>query len=386
MSQAIHILLAQQIVDTLKTVCDHDINFIDPEGVIRASTDPDRVGGYHVGGHEAARTGSIVTVQKDDPFRNLRWGINMPIRFHGRTEAVIGITGPPEEVRRYADLAQRLTLLLLREHEVDSRAYDLRAQTGHLVRALTEHEQVDPEFLLDILRKNGMTDDGGLWRTVLFRVKTVVGRPLMDLETAIQGCMDRLGSSLYAFLYPGEFRLLLPEAHFSQRQALLAGLAGDFPENLQIAVGAPKRLLRQDRSADSAKLLLRSLGPGRNYAVYERMGLELLLGSVGPTAGEVWLQSCLGKLDRADRDLLALYFANELSLQETAHKLYLHKNTLQYRLNRIRARSGLDPRRFRDACAMYTALCLERISGAAPRDSESGAEQEQTRGGAGLEP
>ena len=98
------------------------------------------------------------------------------------------------------------------------------------------------------------------------------------------------------------------------------------------------------------------------------------------------VQSCLGKLDRADRDLLALYFANELSLQETAHKLYLHKNTLQYRLNRIRARSGLDPRRFRDACAMYTALCLERISGAAPRDSESGAEQEQTRGGAGLEP
>lgn len=374
MSQAIHMLLAQQIVDTLKTVCEHDINFIDPEGVVRASTDPDRVGGYHVGGHEAAKTGRIVTIRQDDPFRNLRWGINMPIRFHGRTEAVIGITGPPEEVRRYADLAQRLTLLLLREHEVDSRAYDLRAQTGHLVRALTEHERVEPEFLLDILRKNGMTDDGGLWRTVLLRVKTVSGRPLMELESAIQGCMDRLGSSLYAFLYPGEFRLLLPEAGFTQRQSLLAALAEDYPEELRIAVGAPKRLLRQDRSAESAALLLRSLGPGQNYAVYERMGLELLLGSVGPAAAEVWRRSCLGRLEQADRSLLALYFANELSLQDTARALYLHKNTLQYRLNRIRTRSGLDPRRFRDACALYTALCLERISGTAPEPAEQTGE------------
>ena len=46
--------LARQIVDTLKTICSHDINFIDVNGRICASTDSARVGGYHVGGHEAA--------------------------------------------------------------------------------------------------------------------------------------------------------------------------------------------------------------------------------------------------------------------------------------------------------------------------------------------
>ncbi len=34
--------LAQQIVDTLKTICSHDINFIDVGGRIAASTDPAR--------------------------------------------------------------------------------------------------------------------------------------------------------------------------------------------------------------------------------------------------------------------------------------------------------------------------------------------------------
>ena len=54
-------------------------------------------------------------------------------------------------------------------------------------------------------------------------------------------------------------------------------------------------------------------------------------------------------------------------VQQTAAHFYLHKNTLQYRLGRIRARCGLDPRAFRDGCVLYTALCLERIRAAGPK-------------------
>ena len=39
--------LAEQIVNTIKDVCDHDINFIAPSGIILASTDPSRVGTFH---------------------------------------------------------------------------------------------------------------------------------------------------------------------------------------------------------------------------------------------------------------------------------------------------------------------------------------------------
>ena len=361
MPQDIHMLLAQQIVDTLKTVCDHDINFIDVEGRIRASTDPQRVDGYHMGGHEAARSGQIVTIQEDDPARELRHGINMPIRFHGKIVAVVGITGPPAEVRRYADLAQRLTLLLLREQEMDARTYDMRAQTSHLVRALTEGESLSPEFVETVLQKNGLTDRGESWRTAVIRMKTVSGKPLMELEYAIQGVIEGLGKALFTFLYPGEFRLLFREADFARGTGLLSELAARYPEALRLGVGSPRRLLRQDRSCRAAKLVLQSLEPGQNYGVYEFMGLELLLGSVAPAAGELYLKTCLSGLDQEDRELLAVYFARERSLQETAAHFFLHKNTLQYRLNRIRDRCGLDPRRFREACTLYAALCLERV-------------------------
>ena len=50
-----------------------------------------------------------------------------------------------------------------------------------------------------------------------------------------------------------------------------------------------------------------------------------------------------------------------MSLKETARRCFLHVNTLQYRLKRVRDRCGLDPRRFREASMLYTALRLEAM-------------------------
>lgn len=276
MAAQLHLHLAQQIVETLKTVCDHDINYIDPEGIITASTDPRRVGSYHEGGHEAARTGRIVTIRDDDPARDLRRGINMPIRFHGRTVTVIGITGEPEQVRRYADLAQRLTLLLLREQELEARDYDKRAQTGFLVRALMERAPVSTELVTEVLRQNGLAQDPGSWRSVIVHLRGDGGEPLAQVETALDGVLDRLGGCLRGYAYPSTHLVLVPEDRFARRQGLLQELAAEHPA-LRIAVGSPRPLARQHRSAQAARLALRSMAPGQNYAVYESMGLELLL-------------------------------------------------------------------------------------------------------------
>ena len=40
---------AQKIVDTVKDVCGYDINFINPKGIIFASTDFSRIGDFHEG-------------------------------------------------------------------------------------------------------------------------------------------------------------------------------------------------------------------------------------------------------------------------------------------------------------------------------------------------
>ncbi len=82
-------------VDTPKPICSHGINFIHIQERITVSTGPSRVGSCHESGQVVARTETAVTIDADDLDRNLRHGINMPIRFHGNPVAVIGLTGAP---------------------------------------------------------------------------------------------------------------------------------------------------------------------------------------------------------------------------------------------------------------------------------------------------
>ena len=110
--------LAQQIVNTIKDVCSYDINFINPSGTIIASTNSARIGTYHEIGRKAAVTGTTIEVAESDNFTGTRQGINMPLYHEDCLLAVIGITGSPEKVRKYAFLAQRITSLLIREQEL----------------------------------------------------------------------------------------------------------------------------------------------------------------------------------------------------------------------------------------------------------------------------
>ena len=111
--------LAMQIVNTVKDVCGQDINFIDQSGIIFASTNPNRIGTFHEIGQKSAATGNTIEVSSDNSFDCSQNGINLPVYHNQSLLAVIGITGEPDNVRKYAHLAERITNLLVREQELN---------------------------------------------------------------------------------------------------------------------------------------------------------------------------------------------------------------------------------------------------------------------------
>ena len=52
------------------------------------------------------------------------------------------------------------------------------------------------------------------------------------------------------------------------------------------------------------------------------------------------------------------FFENNLNVSETARQLYVHRNTLVYRLERIEKVIGLDIRAFEDAMLFKIALMV----------------------------
>ena len=50
--------------------------------------------------------------------------------------------------------------------------------------------------------------------------------------------------------------------------------------------------------------------------------------------------------------------SNSLNISETARKLYIHRNTLVYRLDKIQKKTGLDVRVFEDALTFKIAMMV----------------------------
>ena len=71
------------------------------------------------------------------------------------------------------------------------------------------------------------------------------------------------------------------------------------------------------------------------------------------------MMKTLGMLDCEDINLLETYYRNNMSLKQTSDELYIHKNTLQYRLERIYNKCNLNPRNFNDSVILYLAINIK---------------------------
>ena len=358
---SIHPQLATQIVETIKSVCDHDINYIDEQGRIIASTDPARIGEFHDAGFRAARSGQPVVVTDDLPENDLKKGYNMPILYHGDVMAVIGITGDPDRVRRYAGLAQRITLLLLREHEIDLRDRSDRRQTEHLILMMIRGERIRPEYRSSVLQLNGFDSAAGLWRCVLVSVRGGEGAVLTGrTERGIADAFERIGG-LHTFLPPDHFVLITTDEKLSKGVSHIRALADRFPGSVLVGIGSAHKFSAQDRSYEEAALAVRNSQSGDAVHYFDSLDLDLLFAGLPAAVSDAFLEKTFSRLSDSDRRLLAVYYDCGMSLQDTAKQLFLHKNTLQYKLNRIREKSGYDPRSFCDAVLLYLSVRLAQF-------------------------
>ena len=361
MAQMIHKQLANQIVNTLKSICEHDINFIDVNGKIYASTDKVRVGNYHSIGYQAAKTGKTIAVEEENFGHGTKKGINMPVRFHGETIAVIGITGPPDEVKRYALLAQRITLLLLREHEMDIMDRNRQSQVRFAVLALTKNQDIHQDFLTDIFQENNLDLNDTKWRTILIKP----GNSLQQtdpsaMESAIIGTFEKIGQNLHTFDYPREYLAIAQEDNLRHNMFHLRRLADRYGPLIKIGIGSCQTLRRQHISCEAARITLASLEEDKNIACFDELDLQILLADTAPNVRSAYLEKALGGLSEEDLNVLQAYYQSEMALKKTAETLYIHQNTLQYRLNRIRQICGYDPRNFKDAVILYIGLRIRK--------------------------
>ena len=348
--------LAEQIVNTIKDVCDHDINFIAPSGIILASTDSSRVGTFHEIGQQAAASGSVLEVTEDNNFSGTKQGINLPLYHNEHLLAVIGITGIPDKVRNYAYLAERITNLLIREQELNQYSRRQADKKHFVIQSLIRNETDNQEYLTSCLHEFKI-DLNTKKRIVLIRTNKqnpITNRSI--LEQKIQQMFAQAHVCLHTFNYPGDFIALIEETDFEKQNYIFKLFAKEHFDILDIAVGKPTSLFQLHISYQSAETALHSLIiSSEHYVIFDDLTLELILSTITPENQKEFLAKTIAPLNEQELHLLEVYFSEEMSLAATSERLFLHKNTLQYKLNAIQKKCSLNPRKFQDAVLLYLA-------------------------------
>ncbi|MCC8122150.1 MAG: helix-turn-helix domain-containing protein [Oscillospiraceae bacterium] len=98
---------------------------------------------------------------------------------------------------------------------------------------------------------------------------------------------------------------------------------------------------------------------------YENLGIGRLIYQLPTTLCEMFLQEVFKKnpIDALDQETLFTinrFFENNLNVSETARKLFVHRNTLVYRLEKIKKLTRLDLREFDDAITFKVALMVKK--------------------------
>ena len=73
---------------------------------------------------------------------------------------------------------------------------------------------------------------------------------------------------------------------------------------------------------------------------------------------EIFGDNLPDKLDEETLITIQKFFENSLNVSETARQLYIHRNTLVYRIEKLQKETGLDIRNFDDALTFKIALMV----------------------------
>ena len=146
-------------------------------------------------------------------------------------------------------------------------------------------------------------------------------------------------------------------------------LRGEFYANAVIGIGTVAGHLRE--LADRYKEAQVAIDVGRVFESdktiihYESLGLGRIIYQLPTTLCEMFLNEVFKKnpIETLDEDTLETinrFFENNLNVSETSRKLYVHRNTLVYRLEKIKKITGLDLREFDHAIVFKVAMMVKQ--------------------------
>ncbi len=152
-------------------------------------------------------------------------------------------------------------------------------------------------------------------------------------------------------------------------------LSSEFYTRVNVGIGTAvtsiKELARSFKEAQMALEVGKVFDTDKVIVSYDNLGIARLIYHLPTTLCDTFLHEVFkrGSIESLDHETLFTiqkFFENNLNVSETSRKLFVHRNTLVYRLEKIKKLTGLDLREFDHAIIFKIALMVKKYLQANP--------------------
>lgn len=353
--------LAQKIVESLRDTIEQDINFIDNTGIIIASTDYKRINSFHEGALACIKEGKTIAINSDDEYTGSKKGVNLPVKFQNEIVGVIGISGNLEVVEKYGDIIKKMTEILLREEWINENISADIENKKLIVESILNSNLDEYDFLpknLESSAKNIAVAKVNYDSLIFSTRKNLIRFAESNFEN--NSLYVTFLHNMFVIIYlNSDYRSIKDHLNLLNTQALKS-------YNLHLNFGVSSSYHRISNSKKFYNQAIRSQrwseykGELNPLVLYKDMELGLLITSLDEKDIYEYSYKVLKDIDinelKEYKELFLLYGKYNGSISAIADEMFMHKNTIQYRLNKLESMTGYDPRNYNDYLVLWFAF------------------------------
>lgn len=363
---------AQEIVMEIGNIVGQNINLMDTNGEIIASTDPNRIGTLHSGAlRMVSERIEELYISEQNSDSTTRPGLNLAVKDGPDIVGVVGISGDYNSVYGYGQIVRKMTEILIRERSEE-------------VTRLTDR-RIYHRFLEEWVLENGQNTGGhdfaerglalginiALPRRVIVASPFIVSQSDWEHKQHVSAQLEQIISTLpnvHTFRYVDRQIILIYDQENQGVMEFVSQLQKRVRNAFQLELvigcdGGDRDTAVAYRQAERAWQAAH-LFPGR-VCSYRDLSVELFVDEISPHSKQEFIHKVFRSQDDAFiatwMPLVEIYFQCDGSLQKASAQLYIHKNTLQHRIIKLMELTGYDLRRPSDAVILYLAYTFFRL-------------------------
>jgi len=346
----------QSLVYRIRDILDCDVDITDSNGVVFASTRQNAIGSYS---DEA-----LDFLDSNEDFSESENAAFMKVGKRGSLDFVAVV---------YGEIQQR------------KKAMELVCLSIENARLYYEEKFDKNSFIKNVVLGNILPGDISL-RAKELRVKDDVRRIIYSIHT--EKSRDIHAYNIIQSLFPNEskdFVVLLDDQNtvlvkelkdkeqeddiYRKARIIIDTLNTELMVKASVGIGTEvtrlRDISRSYKDAQTALAIGKIFETDKDIVDYNHLGIGRLIYQLPTTLcklflNEVFKDNVYEHIDQETMITIKKFFENSLNVSETSRQLFVHRNTLVYRLDKIQKLTGMDLRNFEDAMLFKVAMMVKR--------------------------